>query len=326
MNNIIYDNFMDFSIRFDTLPDRERGVIMGFGVFDGVHPGHRLILRNVCEMAAETGAVPAAVTFVPHPRAVLGMEAPELIISVEERLEELRNAGAEATGIIPFTPDFGAMAPEKFLEELLNAPEFTLKGICVGEDWRFGKGGSGDAGMLEEFCRRNGLLFRSVERLRYEGINISSSTVRELAGKGRISEAARILGREVTLSGKVVKGFGVAGKELNAPTANLELSHGLILPDGVFAGEAVTEEGSFPAVFNIGFAPTYEVKKRRIEIHLLNFSGDLYGRKLKVKVLEFLRPERKFSGPEALREQITHDIAQACVIYNKKRQTQEGLQ
>jgi riboflavin kinase/FMN adenylyltransferase len=165
-----------------------------------------------------------------------------------------------------------------------------------------------------------------VERLRYEGINISSSTVRELAGKGRISEAARILGREVTLSGKVVKGFGVAGKELNAPTANLALSHGLILPDGVFAGEAVTEEGSFPAVFNIGFAPTYEVKKRRIEIHLLNFSGDLYGRKLKVKVLEFLRPERKFSGPEALREQITHDIAQACVIYNKKRQTQEGLQ
>ena len=311
---------MDFSIQFDTLDAPGSGVVMGFGVFDGVHPGHRLIIRNVCEMAASAGAVPAAVTFVPHPRAVLpGQSAPGLIISVEERLRQLRAAGAQAAGVIDFTPEFGAMEPERFLEGLLEDPQFTLKGIWVGEDWRVGSRGRGDAQLLERFCKERGLLFRAVKRLEYQGINISSSTIRELAAAGELEKAAQILGRELELSGTVVKGFRIAGKELAAPTANLHLDHGLIVPDGVYAGEAFVEGIPHAAVLNIGFAPTYGVEERRVEVHLLDFSGDLYGRQLRVKLLKYLRPERKFESPEQLRMQITQDIAQATVIYNNRR-------
>jgi riboflavin kinase/FMN adenylyltransferase len=309
---------MDFSIKFDSLSDGRPEIAVGFGVFDGVHPGHRLIISCVAAMAAERGALPAAVTFVPHPRAVIpGMEAPPLIISVEERLQQLRAAGAALTGIIPFTPSFGAMEPESFLTSLLRSPAFALTGICVGEDWRFGCGGKGNAAMLERFCSRNGLSFKAVKRLKAGDVNISSSVIRELAGKGDLAGAAGILGRELELSGSVVKGFRVAGKELEAPTANLELDHGLIVPDGVYAGSCCREGKNFTAVLNIGMAPTYGVGRRRIEVHLIGFNGDLYGEKITVKLLGYLRPERKFSSPEELKKQITRDIAEASVIYNK---------
>ena len=324
LNNIIYDKFMDFSIQFDTPGAPEQGVVMGFGVFDGVHPGHRLIISTVRDMAAQCGAVPAAVTFVPHPRAVLpGMEAPELIISVEERLKQLRLAGARITGVIPFTPAFGALGPEEFLQKLLEDPGFTLKGICVGEDWRFGKQGKGDAAMLAEFCSRHGLLFRAVERLTYQGTNISSSAVRQLAGAGELDKASALLGRKISLSGTVVRGFRIAGRELAAPTANLQLEHGLIVPDGVYAGCARVEGKKYPAVLNIGVAPTYGVQERRVEVHLLQFAGDLYGKKLAVELLGYLRQEQKFPSPAALKEQITRDIAQATVIYNHEGNKEE---
>lgn len=319
LNNIIYDNFMDFSIQFDTPVMPEQGVVIGFGVFDGVHPGHRLIISNVRDMASACGALPAAVTFVPHPRAVLpGMKAPELLISVEERLKQLRLAGAQLTGVIPFTPAFGALAPEAFLKGLLASAGSALKGICVGEDWRFGCRGKGDAEMLSRFCRDHGLLFKAVKRLSYQGTNISSSAIRLLAGEGKLREAALLLGRRLALTGTVVRGFRVAGKELGAPTANLQLEHGLMVPDGVYAGSARLEEENFPAVLNIGTAPTYQVGERRVEVHLLDFSGDLYDRKLEVELLEYLRQEQKFPSPAALKEQITRDIAQATVIYNKE--------
>ena len=324
LSYIIYDNFMDFSIQFDTPAVPEQGVVIGFGVFDGVHPGHRLIMSNVSEMAASCGAVPAAVTFVPHPRAVLpGMEAPELIISVEERLKQLRLAGARITGIIPFTPAFAALEPESCLQKLREHPGFILKGICIGEDWRFGSRGKGDAVMLAEYCREHGLLFRAVERLTYQGENISSSAIRLLAGQGELKKAAALLGRKLSLTGTVVRGFRIAGKELAAPTANLQLDHGVIVPDGVYAGSARISGKNFPAVLNIGVAPTYQVGERRIEVHLLNFSGDLYDRKLEVKLLEYLRQEQKFPSPAALKEQITRDIAQATVIYNKEGNKEE---
>ena len=322
LNNIIYDNFMDFSIQFDTPVAPERGVVIGFGVFDGVHPGHRLIMHNVCEMAESVNAVPAAVTFVPHPRQILsGADSPGLLISVDERLKQLRTAGAESVGIISFTPDFAALTGDEFLNGLLKDPGFTLKGICVGEDWRFGKGGRGEAQLLAEFCRKHDLLFRAVKRLTLNGINISSSAVRELAAQGEIAKAAQLLGRDLELSGTVVQGFRIAGKELAAPTANLKLDHGLMLPDGVYAGAVTIEEGSFAAVLNIGIAPTYSVNERRVEVHLLNFSGPLYGKKLTVRVLGYLRPEKKFPSPAALKEQIVRDIARASEIYENMSNT-----
>ena len=313
---IIYDNFMDFSIQFDTQVPSGRAAVAGFGVFDGVHPGHRLIIREAAALAAERNALTAAVTFVPHPRQVIsGAEEPGLIISVAERVKQLRLAGADITGIIDFTPGFAALEPEVFLEQLLKISEIRLAGICVGEDWRFGRKGMGDAAMLERFCRERDLLFRAVPRLYCGSVNISSSMIRQLAGKGDLAGAAEILGRPLTLTGKVVHGFQAAGKELAAPTANLELDHGLIVPDGVYAG-AVRRQGKLhAAVLNIGMAPTYNVYVRRVEVHLLNFKADLYGENLEVRLLKYLRGERKFPSVEMLREQIHKDIAETESLY-----------
>ena len=151
---IIYDDFMDFSITFGGLPAGVPKLVIAFGVFDGVHPGHRLIVAETCALARERSALGAAVTFVPHPRAVVGKpgDAPQLLISTAERLERLRACGAAVTGIIDFTPAFGALEPEVFLAGLLRRRDFRLAGICVGEDWRFGRQGRGDAALLREFC------------------------------------------------------------------------------------------------------------------------------------------------------------------------------
>ena len=199
---------MDFSIQFDTYLAPGTPLVAGFGVFDGVHPGHRLIVRKVVEMAERCGALPAAVTFVPHPRAVIpGGTAPEAIISVPERIAQLRLAGARAVGIIDFTPEFGAMAPEAFLEALLHFKEFKLAGICVGEDWRFGKMGKGDACMLSRFARDNGFGFQAVERLTCSGCNISSSVIRELAAKGDLEARNILIERNLRLVAHIMKKY-----------------------------------------------------------------------------------------------------------------------
>lgn len=315
---------MDFSIQFDTQLPAGCSAVAGFGVFDGVHPGHRLIIRTASEMALAAGARPAALTFVPHPRAVIpGNSAPGLIVSVPQRLRLLRQAGAEVTGVINFTPEFGATEPVEFLEALLRIPGFRIAGICVGEDWRFGCRGKGDAELLERFSRQHGLLFQAVKRLERNGINISSSVIRERAGAGDLAGAAEILGRDLTLSGTVEKGFRIATSQLNAPTANLRLAHGLLVPDGVYAGAAGFEKKTYPAVLNIGFAPTYNVNERRIEVHLLDFSGELYGRELEVSLFSRLRPEKKFPSPAELKEQIVKDIANTAAIFKDRFHNQE---
>lgn len=316
---IIYDNFMDFSITFGGLPAGDPKLVIAFGVFDGVHPGHRLIVAETCKLARERGAVGAAVTFVPHPRTVVGKPggAPELLISVEERLRRLGVCGAAVTGIIDFTPEFGALEPEAFLAGLLRRRDFELAGICVGEDWRFGRRGRGDAALLERFCAANALGFKAVKRLKYGTEDISSSAIRALLRQGKLDEARGMLGSAPRLAGTVRPGFHIAGRELDAPTANLELEYGVRPPDGVYAGSAEVGERRFPAVMNIGFAPTYGGNERRIEIHLPGFSGDLYGAFLTVELLGFLRPERKFDSPGALKAQIVRDISGANKIFDQ---------
>ena len=310
---------MDFSITFGGLPAGVPKLVIAFGVFDGVHPGHRLIVAETCSLARERGAVGAAVTFVPHPRAVVGKpgDAPQLLISTAERLERLRACGAAVTGIIDFTPAFGALEPEVFLAGLLRRRDFSLAGICVGEDWRFGRQGRGDAALLREFCAANDLGFKAVKRLRHGTKDISSSAVRALIRQGELDEARGMLGSAPRLTGTVKPGFHIAGSVLDAPTANLELEYGVLPPDGVYAGSAEVGGRRFPAVMNIGFAPTYAVNERRIEIHLQGFSGDLYGASLTVELLGFLRPERKFDSPGALKKQIVLDISGANAIFNQ---------
>lgn len=279
------------------------------GVFDGVHLGHRRIVGCAAERAAETGAIPLALSFTPHPRRILspGTE-PELLMPESVRAAELCAAGAQETAFIRFDAAVAALEPEAFLQALAENDRFRIAGICVGSRWRFGRGGAGGGADLARFCAARGWEFVPVPELEIDGETVSSSAVRAAARTGDIAKVRRLTGGFPTLYGRVVRGFHVAGTELAAPTANLEPSAGVLPPDGVYAGSAEADGRVWPAAVNIGLSPTFDRGVRRVEVHLIGYSGQLYDRELAVELRRFLRNERKFPDPEALQKQIADDV------------------
>ena len=294
-------------------PEKGDSAVIALGVFDGVHAGHRAVLSTAALMAQQLGTAAVALTFIPHPRQVLAPEAaPPLLIPPEHRMELLNAVpGIDGCGQINFSAQIAAWEPEEFFHRLIILPGIRVKGICVGRNWLFGRRGSGNTTLLEALCRQHGIAFAAVREVEYENMIVSSTAIRNFLAQGNISAAAGMLGRQPELYGCVVHGMGIAGKELAAPTANLELHYGVMPADGVYAGEVTVGGELFRAVLNIGPAPTYGVSGRRIEIHLLDFDGDLYGRDITVILNRRLRDIRKFASPEELKKQIAADIAAA---------------
>ncbi len=289
----------------------KRKLVLGIGVFDGVHLGHHRIIDQVRELARESGAVPAAMTFDPHPRAVLRPdEPPILLVTLKERVRLLREAGAELVWVLPFTPEFASLEPEQFLDHLFASPEFELAGVCVGDEWRFGRGGAGDSKTLAAYAAAHGFECRACPELELGGETVSSSAIRRAISAGKLEQATEMLGRPYRLTGMVERGYHAASDRLRCPTANLATTAGVLPPDGVYAAAAFRDGKVYPAAVNIGFAPTFgwENSRRRVEIHLLDFDGNLYGVELGVEFLYYLREERTFADPEKLREQIESDI------------------
>ncbi len=282
---------------------------LAVGVFDGVHLGHRQILRTTCEVAHSNGSIACAVTFDPHPRSVFGYP-PELLVPFKERKRRLRACGAEIIGTINFSKEVAALEPQDFLLALTNDDRFELAGICVGEHWHFGKNGKGDKLLLQEFSEKYHFDFRAVPELFDGGEIISSSSIRKLFSAGDLERGAAMLGSPCQLCGKVVKGFGVAGSKLDAPTANLDVECGIVPPDGVYAGRVEIDGKACPAAVNIGVAPTFNVGVRRVEIHLLDWQGNIYGREITLELIKYIRPEQKFSSADLLKERIALDIAE----------------
>ena len=283
--------------------------VIALGVFDGVHPGHRKVVATAAQLAAELGVCTGAVTFIPHPRQVLGSAGSlNLLMPENIRTEKLLDAGADFVAKINFSREIADWDAGKFLNDLRNCGLFEIAGICVGSNWRFGRNGSGNREVLAEFCRKHNIRFIPVEEVEDHGKIVSSTLIRNLTAAGEIDEVHRISGSFPQISGTVCSGMGAAGKDLKTPTANLELQYGVMVPDGVYAGSTEINGVNFPAVLNIGTAPTYEVKEKRIEVHLIGFSGDLYGRFLSVSLLRKLRDIRKFDSIEELKAQIAIDI------------------
>lgn len=285
-------------------------IAAAIGVFDGVHLGHRAILAETVRIAAAIGATPVAVTFDPHPRAVLRPEEPPtLLVPLEERLRLLREAGAAEVRVIDFTPEFARLAPEEFLMRLPGAD--ILGAICVGENWRFGKGGAGNREFLQRYCRENSIVFSASKLVTVDGETVSSTGIRRAIAAGKLALAAAMLGRNYALFGKVEYGYHAATEKLDCPTANLAVEGGVLPPDGVYAAAVRLENRLYPAAVNIGFAPTFgwSEHKRRVEVHMLDFTGKIYGAPMSVELLSHLREERMFAGPEELKEQIGRDIA-----------------
>ena len=262
---------------------------VAIGAFDGVHRGHVGVVRT----AVDTGLAPTVVTFDPHPRIAFGHRV-ELITTLERRLELLEEAGAEAVLIVAFTPEVMQLAPEAFAEEYLRG--IGAEVVVAGEDFRFGRGRSGDLELLD----RLGFDVRIAP----EVDGVSSSAIRALVEEGDVAGAARLLGRPPELDGVVVPGERRGGT-LGYPTANLGLDPALLVPRyGIYAGFARGHR----AALSIGTNPHYGGTERRIEPYLLDFEGDLYGQRLVVEVWERLRDERSFPSEAALVERIALDV------------------
>ena len=264
---------------------------VAIGTFDGVHLGHRAVVAA----AVESGLPVTAVTFDPHPRSVLGAEPVPLLCSLERRLELLEELGVAETLVVPFDAALAALEPEAFVQRWLGPLEARV--VAAGTDFRFGRGRARDL----ELLRALGYDVRPVALV--EGV--SSSRARELVAAGAAGEAARVLGRPVEGEGTVVSG-DARGAGLGFPTANLEPPDGVLVPKlGIYAGSAM---GTRAAV-SVGTNPTYDVGELRVEAFLLDFAGDLYGRRLVVELWRRLRDEATFASEEALVAQIAQDVA-----------------
>jgi riboflavin kinase/FMN adenylyltransferase len=297
------------------LPVGDRRRAVAIGTFDGVHLGHRRIIAAAQESAAERGIPTMVVTFEPHPIAVLRPELKTTVLTpVDLKSELIAECGVDELLILPFTKAFSRIRADRFVD-MIASPPLGAQVVVVGENFRFGAGGTGTAAGMQAYGRARGVDVRSPVIVNSaDGKPISSTRIRRLIVEGRLEEAALLLGRPHIVEGDVVPG-DQRGRALGLPTANLAPAPNSAVPGkGVYAGRAITRHGTFVAAINVGVAPTFRTgsdrEPARIEAFLLDFAGpDLYGEYMRVEFVARLRDERRFDDSTELIAQIHLDIA-----------------
>lgn len=286
------------------------------GVFDGVHRGHRSIIDRAVGAADEQGLRAVAVTFDPHPMAVVRPdEAPPLLQPVDERVDLLAATGADLVVVLPFTRELSQLAPAVFVERVL-AGSLATRHVVVGANFRFGHRAAGDVATLRELGAEHGFSAEAVPLRQLGDVPISSTEIREHLQGGGVAWAAEALGRAWRYTGEVVRGDG-RGRTIGVPTANVVAPEDVVRPGGgVYAARATHPRGTWDAVVNVGTRPTFAGTTTTVEAHLLDASEraddlDLYGTRLRLAFLARLRDERRFDGPDELVAQIHRDIEAA---------------
>jgi len=290
-------------------------VTLSIGVFDGVHLGHRAVLQGALDDAKESGGTAAALTFDPHPAKVLRPDrAPRLLTSTPHKARIIEGLGFPYLLIVAFDELFAQQAPAIFIRQLAEACH-PLRKICVGEEWAFGFQRSGNVELLRTLGAEFGFSVSETPAVRSGGEFVSSTRIRRAVEQGDLDEARTLLGRDFTVLGTVEQGNQL-GRKIGFPTANLRAHNEQFPPDGVYAVRVQVDSSNLPGVANIGFRPTVTggVAERKLEVHIFDFEGDLYGRDLDVDFISFLRGEQKFSGLDALKAQIVMDAAAARLI------------
>ena len=287
-----------------------RGVVVALGNFDGVHLGHQAVLRRAVEEARSLGLLVVAATFEPHPREVLWPgSGPKLLTTREVRRELLLRYGADEVREIRFDEALSKKSPEDFVRDVLVGG-MGAAAVVVGENFRYGHKASGDFESLRRQMKELGGDAHAVSMLAFEE-DVSSTRIRELVAGGGVREAARLLGRPYALRGEVVVGDR-RGRQIGFPTANVLPDHRVVVPGtGVYAGCVTVGGKTYGACTNVGEAPTFERRERRVEAYLIGFDGEIYGEVVDVSFLEKLRGEKKFSGIEELKAQIGRDVEAA---------------
>jgi riboflavin kinase/FMN adenylyltransferase len=298
-----------------SIPELERlrgPVFLAIGVFDGVHRGHQAVISTSADHARTANGTPVVVTFDPHPEKVLRPQAaPHLLSATQHKIDLIRALGVEHLLVISFDKQFAATEPEDFVEKLV-AHSKPLREICVGHEWSFGKNRRGNLDLLKQLGAKMNFDVVGIPPVKINGAVVSSTAIRQAIEKGDLTRAAEILGREYTILGTVTRGDNL-GKKIGFPTANLSAHSEQFPPNGVYVAEARIDGELHRGVINLGTRPTVSGGKseRVLEIHLFDFSRDIYGRDVEVRFLKFLRPEKKFENLDALVQQIRQDVKQA---------------
>ena len=294
------------------------GTVVTIGNFDGVHLGHREIFRRVVGTARACQAGATVITFEPHPlRLLMPAKAPLRINTPVEKVRLIRASCIDLLVILPFTRKLAALPAAEFVERIL-VEKLAVRHLVIGYDYAFGRNREGDAAFLGAAAQRHGFTLEVLEPLRTGEEVYSSTRIRQTLQRGDVSGVVGVLGRHFTLDGTVIAGDG-RGRQLGFPTANLATRKELLPAAGVYAVKVRHGRRMYDGVVNLGQRPTFAGAVPSLEIHLLDFSGDLYGRHLRLYFIERLREERRFPSVAALQAAITLDIARAREILTGTR-------
>ncbi len=294
----------------------EADLVLTIGSFDGVHRGHQHLVRQLVQHAHETGRLSAVLTFYPHPRAVLQPEMHPIYLSTpEERTAILESLGLDLLIVLTFTRQLADTSAETFITDLYN--KLHMRELWVGPDFALGRGRRGDISTLQTLAQQLGYELHIISPIYEGGEPISSTRIRLALSKGQVNEAAGLLGRPYSIAGQVRPGAR-RGRTLGYRTANLQLDPTRAMPaNGVYAVWALMQEGGdearrrYPAVANVGIRPSFDAGERLLEVHLLDYAGDLYGKRLVIEFIQWIRAERRFEDVAQLIQQIRQDVTAA---------------
>ncbi|MEE4261151.1 MAG: bifunctional riboflavin kinase/FAD synthetase [Desulfobacteraceae bacterium] len=304
----------------DKIREPFKNAVITIGNFDGVHIGHQALFHEVIEKAETSNGTSIAMTFEPHPIRVLKQNGhPPLITLYEQKAELIERTGIDVLICVPFNKAFASISADQFIRDLL-VKKIGMKAIVVGEDYRFGKNREGNVNMMKSYAPKYGfevMLANWIITSQGFAGRISSTKIRELVMDGHMVEAEKMLGRNYQIRGRVVTGRDRGGKLLGIPTANINLHDELCPKTGIYAVTVECRGNRHNGVANIGYSPTFEDHEFTVEVHILDFNDNIYGKKIRVNFIKRIRDEIKFSSISELIDQIKMDIAAAREIFSK---------
>jgi riboflavin kinase / FMN adenylyltransferase len=290
--------------------------VLALGNFDGLHRGHLKIIERVKRGAAEHGGAAMAMTFDPHPpRVVRPDKAPPLLMTKPQRLEALHRAGIACVAVVRFTRELSQWDPETFVRTAL-VDWLHVSEVWVGANFLFGRGRAGNFSLLRTLGQQYGFRADKIDPVRYKDFVVSSTRIRRLVTEGRVDEAGALLGHSYYVDGTVVEGRK-RGRELGFPTANIATDNELLPPHGIYATVLDVDGVVHAGLTNIGTRPTFDESDVTVETYLLKYSGDLYGKRVRLSFVQRLRDERRFEDVDALRAQMQADERWAERLFSR---------
>jgi riboflavin kinase/FMN adenylyltransferase len=309
----------------DAVPRDFGPSVVTIGNFDGLHRGHRWIMQRVVSLAREHACIPTVLTFDPHPAQVLAPErAPKLLMTVDQRIRAMESEGIEAVLLIPFSLEFAALTPEQFADQTL-AQTLKARIVLVGDDFRFGCRQIGNIDTLRELGASYGFSVEPVSPITGSGERVSSTKIRALVASGQVSRACRLLGAPFVLEGKVVRGQGIGSKQ-TVPTLNIAPESEVLPAVGVYVTRTqdLHSGKEWQSITNVGYRPTFDGEGLTIETFLLEPLGEAAPSRLSLRFLRFVREERRFDSPDALKTQIFRDVGVANRLHRRLARLRVG--